>query len=70
MAQKQSVQDKEWYEGIKLHFDGGGGKFECANCDWATNQEDKALRHRELFNHTFWMSLLTAIQTHKRLEKD
>ena len=62
MAQRKSTEDKEWDEGIELHFDGGGGKFECANCDWATNDYDKALRHKELYAHKFWMSLLTAIQ--------
>lgn len=65
MAQKQSTEDKEWQEGMEQHFDKGGGDYECGNCDWATNDRDKALRHKELYGHKFWMSLATAIAGEK-----
>lgn len=64
MAQKQSIYDEEWLKGIELHF-GDGGDYECGNCDWATNDRDKALRHKELYGHKFWMSLSPAIAGEK-----
>jgi hypothetical protein len=60
------VEDKELDEGVKLHFN-GGGHFECSNCDWATNELVKAQRHKKLYNHMIWMSLLGS---HKKEARD
>ena len=46
MTRQKSVEDIEWDEGVKLKF-GKGGIYDCMNCDWATNDKEKAERHRQ-----------------------
>lgn len=59
---KYYFEEKEWNEGIEQHYDKGGGDYECANCDWATNDKEKADRHREFYDHKLWSSLIKMIR--------